>query len=88
MPYYTGGDMFNYLRKKGRFEEEETQFYAAQMALVFEYLHFMGIIYRDLKPENIMFSEDGYLKLVDFGFAKKIDDGRTYTLCGNLVENY
>ena len=49
--------------------------------LIFEYLHNKDIIYRDLKPENILIGRDGYLKLTDFGFAKKIEN-RTFTLCG------
>ena len=40
--------------------------------LIFEYLHSKEIIYRDLKPENILIAKDGYIKLADFGFAKKI----------------
>jgi protein kinase X len=53
--------------------------------LVFEYLHSENIIYRDLKPENILLHKSGYIKLSDFGFAKKLnpeEQNRTYTLCG------
>lgn len=35
-----------------------------------------------MKPENILVAQDGYLKLTDFGFAKFLEGGRTYTLCG------
>lgn len=38
-------------------------------------------MYRDLKPENIMMGEDGYLKMIDFGFAKVVTK-RTFTICG------
>ncbi|KAI0984803.1 hypothetical protein GJ496_001733 [Pomphorhynchus laevis] len=41
----------------------------------------MDVIYRDLKPENILIDGTGYIKITDFGFAKRIK-GRTWTLCG------
>ncbi|KAL3279820.1 hypothetical protein HHI36_017326 [Cryptolaemus montrouzieri] len=82
MPFINGGEMFSHLRQQKKFSEELTRFYSAQVILAFEYIHYVGIVYRDLKPENILVDKDGYLKLTDYGFCKKIDDQRTYTLCG------
>eukprot|EP00397_Hematodinium_sp_SG-2012_P005771 GEMP01005793.1.p1 GENE.GEMP01005793.1~~GEMP01005793.1.p1 ORF type:complete len:330 (+),score=48.50 GEMP01005793.1:104-1093(+) len=81
LEYVVGGEFFTHLRKAGRFDNDTSRFYAAQITAIFEYCHGKNIIYRDLKPENILLSSDGYLKLTDFGFAKIIEY-RTYTLCG------
>ena len=35
-----------------------------------------------VQPENLLLDGEGYLKITDFGFAKDIGDGRTWTLCG------
>ncbi|KAM3129709.1 hypothetical protein pb186bvf_018222 [Paramecium bursaria] len=81
LEYVQGGELFTYLRNAGTVQNDEAQFYASQVVLMFEYLHSKNIVYRDLKPENLLVQSDGYLKLTDFGFAKIVED-RTYTLCG------
>jgi len=81
LEYVVGGEFFTHLRKAGRFNNEQSCFYASQVAAIFEYCHGKNIVYRDLKPENILINADGYVKLTDFGFAKVIEH-RTYTLCG------
>lgn len=41
------------------------------------------MIFRDLKPENVLINNDGYLKLADFGFIKRLKKSeKTYTFCG------
>ena len=83
MPFLSGGELFQHLRKFRTFDEDKVRFYGAQIALALEYLHSKGIVYRDLKPENILMDEDGYLKLADFGMAKKLkEDEKAMSFCG------
>lgn len=81
LEYVVGGEFFTHLRKAGRFDATTCVFYSAQIVLAFEYLHAFDYIYRDLKPENLLLDRHGYLKITDFGFAKKVPF-KTYTLCG------
>lgn len=46
LDFIAGGELFNYLRSIGNLNNEETKFYAAQVTLMFEYLHTKDIIYR------------------------------------------
>ena len=82
LEYIQGGELFTLLRTKGTFPVPQTKFYIAHIITIFEYLHSKNIVYRDLKPENILINKNGYLKLTDFGFAKILENEKTYTLCG------
>ncbi len=98
-----GGELWSLLYEKphlnlvpkgasGAFDNYSARFYGANVIHCLHYLQTLGVAYRDLKPENLMVDNDGYLKMVDFGFAKHIPfykDGRTseicersFTLCG------
>ena len=77
-----GGELYAQLKRVKKFTHHQAKFYAAQIVAVFEHLHVRCIIFRDLKPENLLISRDGYLKMVDFGLAKHIPNGKAYTLCG------
>lgn len=74
MEYVPGGELFSYLRNRGRFPASSGLFYSAEIVCALEYLHARDIVYRDLKPENILLDHDGHIKLTDFGFAKKLVD--------------
>jgi len=44
--------------------EQQSRFYATQVALGLEYMQYMELVYRDLKPENILINVNGYLKVI------------------------
>jgi len=82
MDFLNGGELFYHLRREQRFSEVRAQFYAAEMLLALECLHWNGVIYRDLKPENVLLDSEGHIKLTDFGLSKITTNDLTYTFCG------
>ena len=81
MDYIKGKELFDVIRDIGLLNKYQTQFYGASIMLAVQYLHERKFIYRDIKPENIMVLGNGYIKLIDFGTAKAIND-RTKTIIG------
>ncbi|KAK6490271.1 serine/threonine-protein kinase greatwall-like [Huso huso] len=70
MEYLIGGDVKSLLHIYGYFEEEMAVKYISEVALALDYLHRHGIIHRDLKPDNLLISNNGHIKLTDFGLSK------------------
>lgn len=80
LDYCPGGEVFSYLRKAKRFDENTSRFYAAEIVLILEFLHEReGVAYRDLKPENLLLDAEGHIKLVDFGFAKRLGNSKKFS---------
>jgi len=76
-----GGELFTRISKVGVFKPAEASLYCAMVTSALGFLSARSIAHRDLKLENLLFGADGYLMLVDFGFAKEITD-KTWTFCG------
>ena len=81
MDYIRGKELFDVIRDIGVLTKSQTLFYGASIMLAVQYLHQRKFVYRDIKPENIMVLENGYIKIIDFGTAKAIED-KTKTTMG------
>jgi len=60
--------------------------YAIQACRAFDYAHKRGIIHRDIKPANVMLSNEGVVKVVDFGIARVVKTSKTQT--GMLIGTF
>ena len=69
MEYLPGGDLYSILHHLGVLDEQSAKTYTYQIVKALEFLRQCGIIHRDLKPDNILVTEEGSLKLIDFGLS-------------------
>lgn len=74
LEYVSGGSIASMLRKFGAFSEHMISNFTAQIVDGLAYLHSQAICHRDIKAANILYSNEGVVKLADFGTAKKIAD--------------
>ena len=72
MEYVSGPSLRSVVREP--LSERVWLHYASQIASALGHAHTRGIVHRDVKPENILTTEDGNLKIIDFGLARAFQD--------------
>ena len=90
MEFLDGTDLKRLLRSGYDFQTDQIKRIALETLSALQAAHRIGIVHRDLKPANIFLVDDGkqgYVKVLDFGFAKSLDDknNREITRAGTLV---
>lgn len=84
LEYVEGGELFDYLIKRGRLPEKEAIHYFKQIINGVSYCHQFNICHRDLKPENLLLDKNLNIKIADFGMAAlEINSKLLETSCGS-----
>ena len=88
MELMEGGELFDYVVKKGTLTEDEASEIVRKVISAVVYMHQKNIIHRDLKPENLMLSReprsplDLEVKIIDFGLSKRLEGPVTHSFLG------
>ena len=80
MDYLNGTTLADMLRTQERFEATLLLRRFLPFLRDLGRLHDAGVLHRDIAPDNIMLMPDGSLKLLDFGCARSLEDGKSMTV--------
>ncbi|KAI9187702.1 serine/threonine-protein kinase gin4 [Blastocladiella emersonii ATCC 22665] len=84
LEHVEGGELFDYLVKRGRLDEREACTFFQQIIFGLDYCHKHQICHRDLKPENLLLDSQRRIKIADFGMASIQQSGKMLeTSCGS-----
>ena len=76
MEYVRGPSVRHLLNDQGRMEPAQAAEILRQTLLALGHAHHEGFVHRDMKPENLLVTQEGVVKVADFGLARAYADGR------------
>ena len=85
MELVEGQTLRELIANKGAFTINETINYLSPVVSALAAAHQIGIVHRDIKPENILISNDGRIKIADFGLARGTNLGQTMTAEASVI---
>jgi serine/threonine-protein kinase len=85
MEYVRGQSGAEILRDQGHVPVTQALAIVDHACRGLDYAHRNGVVHRDVKPGNLLRSDDGLVKLADFGIAKAVDDASAITQVGSVL---
>ena len=75
MEYAPGKELFNEILENKKINETRARQILYPVLDAIAYIHNVNILHRDIKPENILLTNDGKVKLLDFGLSRTVGSG-------------
>lgn len=84
MEYAENGSLLDRIRRNDHLDEEQSRKLFLQICDGVGYCHDHGVVHRDIKCENLLLDRNMNIKLIDFGFSRKItNNSLSDTFCGS-----
>ncbi len=85
MEHVEGRSLHDILQERGELKIEEALRVTLSIVKALEYAHQHHVIHRDIKPANILVSNEGRIKILDFGLARCLEADSSLTQSGTII---